>query len=94
MMSYPNLRENIKCPDSVKFKVIENLKKDYEKEGNKIDLTDGIRVIVNEGWGLVRPSNTEPLIRITVEGRTDDSSKRLLSKFKGDVMNAIRKLNN
>lgn len=94
MKSYPSLRENIKCTDMVKFKVIENLKKDYEKEGNRIDLTDGIRVILDEGWGLVRASNTEPAIRITVEGRTDDSSKRLLSKFKGDVLNAIEKLNN
>jgi len=94
MMSYPSLRENIRCPDSIKFKVIDNLKKDYEKGESRIDLTDGIRVILDEGWGLVRSSNTEPLIRITVEGRTDESSKRLLSKFKSDVVNAIKKLSN
>jgi phosphoglucosamine mutase len=93
MKSYPSLRENIECPDKIKFKVIENLTKEYEKGNTRIDLTDGIRVTSDEGWGLVRPSNTEPLIRITVEGRTDDSSKRLLSKFKSDVINAMRRIN-
>jgi phosphoglucosamine mutase len=94
MRSYPSLRENIECPDRIKFRVIENLKNEYEKGDNRIDLTDGIRVTFDEGWGLVRPSNTEPVIRVTVEGRTEDSSKKLLSKFKGDVINAMRKLNN
>jgi phosphoglucosamine mutase len=92
MRSYPNLRENIRCSDRVKFNVIETLKKEYEQEGYRIDATDGIRIILDEGWGLVRPSNTEPIIRITVEGRTDDSSKRLLSKFKSDVTNAMKRL--
>jgi phosphoglucosamine mutase len=92
MRTYPNLRENIRCPDRFKFRVVEDLRKEYQERGYRIDLTDGIRVVLDEGWGLVRPSNTEPIIRITVEGRTDDSSKRLLSRFKSDVANAIKKL--
>jgi phosphoglucosamine mutase len=89
--SYPSLRENVKCPDRVKFKVIEHIREKYEKEGLKIDLVDGIRIVFDDGWALVRPSNTEPKIRITVEGRTNDASERLLSRFKTDVMNAITK---
>lgn len=84
--SYPSLRENIECPDNVKFNVIERIKNKYMKEGYRIDLTDGIRVVLDDGWVLVRPSNTEPKIRITVEGRTKEISEMLLSKFKTDVM--------
>jgi phosphoglucosamine mutase len=91
MRSYPSLRDNIKCPDKIKFVVVEYLNEKYEKEGYRIDVTDGIRIVLDEGWALVRPSNTEPKIRITVEGRTDDSSKRLLSKFRSDVTSAIKK---
>jgi phosphoglucosamine mutase len=91
MRSYPSLRDNVKCPDKIKFGVIEYLKAKYEKEGSRIDVTDGIRIVLDDGWALVRPSNTEPKIRITVEGRTDDSSKKLLSKFRSDVTSAIKK---
>ncbi|WXG42822.1 MAG: phosphoglucosamine mutase [Promethearchaeati archaeon SRVP18_Atabeyarchaeia-1] len=90
--TYPSLRENVECPDRIKFKVIEIIKEKYQNEGYKIDLVDGIRVVMSEGWGLVRQSNTEPKIRITVEGRTKEASERLLSKFKFDVANAIKKI--
>jgi phosphoglucosamine mutase len=90
--SYPSLRENIECPDKIKFKVIDEIKRKYEREGYRIDAVDGIRIVSDEGWGLVRPSNTEPKIRITVEGRTKETSERLLSKFKFDVTKAIKEL--
>jgi phosphoglucosamine mutase len=90
--SYPSLRENVECIDKLKFKVIDDIKVKYQKEGYKIDAVDGVRIVFDEGWVLVRPSNTEPKIRITVEGRTKEASERLLSKFKFDVTNAMKKL--
>jgi len=89
--SYPSLRENITCPDKVKFRVVESLRKKYETGGYRIDVTDGVRIVMEEGWALVRPSNTEPKIRITVEARTMAESERLLSKFKSDLMDTVKK---
>jgi phosphomannomutase len=44
---------------------------------------DGVRVdIKDHGWFLLRPSGTEPLIRIYVEGRTENDLKQLLDEFK------------
>ena len=35
-----------------------------------INTLDGVRIALDDAWALVRPSGTEPLIRITVEGKT------------------------
>jgi phosphoglucosamine mutase len=42
-----------------------------------IDETDGAKIKVNDGWVLVRPSGTEPKIRITAEARTKDRAQQL-----------------
>jgi phosphomannomutase len=52
--------------------------------GERVTSTiDGVRVdIKGRGWFLVRPSGTEPLIRIYVEGNTEKNLKQLLDEFK------------
>ncbi len=55
----------------------DSLKRDLislgERRGMEIDLTDGVRLSDLEVWGLIRPSKTEPKIRVLVE--SDDRSK-------------------
>ena len=52
----------------------------------KLETVDGWRVGFNDGWFLVRPSGTEPKVRITAEARTEGRAKELyelaLSKVK------------
>ncbi|MEX2599126.1 MAG: phosphoglucomutase/phosphomannomutase family protein [Dehalococcoidia bacterium] len=48
------------------------------------DTTDGCRyVLENNFWGLIRPSGTEPLLRIYAEGDTPDRVKQMLSDMRG-----------
>ncbi len=42
-----------------------------------INTLDGVRIALDDAWALVRPSGTEPLIRITVEGTTKAVVDRL-----------------
>ncbi|MEA1908118.1 MAG: phosphoglucosamine mutase [Euryarchaeota archaeon] len=42
-----------------------------------INTLDGVRIALDDAWALVRPSGTEPLIRITVEGKTKAVVDRL-----------------
>jgi len=74
-------KEKHKCPDEKKKDV---MKKIRQRLGNRVTSTiDGIRVdIKNRGWFLVRPSGTEPLIRVYVEGKTENDLKRLLDEFR------------
>lgn len=74
-------KEKRACPDKEKDGVMKMIR---QKLGNRVtSMIDGIRVDIRErGWFLVRPSGTEPLIRIYVEGRTENDLKQLLDEFK------------
>ncbi len=50
-------------------------------EGN-IDTTDGIKIWYDDGWLLIRPSGTEPIIRIFVEAETKRRARGLLEAGK------------
>lgn len=61
----------ISCPDEMKFELVakvgENLKKNFE-----VTDVDGVRFQMDGGWGIVRPSNTEPVLSIRAEGKTKE----------------------
>ncbi|MHA1596662.1 MAG: phosphoglucosamine mutase [Candidatus Asgardarchaeia archaeon] len=63
---------NVECPDKKKFKVVDKMREYFEKKGEEVLTLDGVKVSYNDGWVLARPSNTEPIIRIVVEGKTDE----------------------
>ena len=74
-------KEKRKCPDKKKNDAMKRIR---QRLGKRVTNTmDGVRVDVkNRGWFLVRPSGTEPLIRIYVEGHTEKNLKQLLDEFK------------
>lgn len=51
----------------------------YKKK--KIDLTDGVKILWNKQWVQIRPSNTEPIIRIHSEAKTVEEANALNYKF-------------
>jgi len=76
--SYGMFKTKVKCAESVK--IMERLKK--EISGNKFDYTDGIKVYFEEGWVLIRPSGTEPIIRIYAESSDEEKAKEIAEKYK------------
>jgi len=81
--SYPVLREKIPCPEGRKWKAMGEIRKALEKEfgdWKRIITVDGVRMDLGDGWVLVRPSGTEPLIRITVEGRSNEASLNIMRR--------------
>jgi len=79
--TYPTAREEIECPDDIKSDVIETLKQNLTKEFKNTNTLDGIRVTTNQGWVLIRQSNTGPLIRLTAEADNNDSLNMLKKQF-------------
>ncbi|MFP4193330.1 MAG: phosphomannomutase/phosphoglucomutase [Desulfosalsimonas sp.] len=62
--STPEIR--VDCPDDVKFRVVEEAKKFLSKKYEVIDI-DGVRIVFDDGWGLVRASNTQPALVMRFE---------------------------
>ncbi len=77
--STPEIR--ISCPDDKKFKIVEELKEDFKREYEVIDV-DGARVLFGDGWGLVRVSNTQPLLVLRFEAKTENRLKEMITLFK------------
>jgi phosphomannomutase len=55
--------------------------------GATVDHLDGLTVATDDWWFNVRPSNTEPLLRLNVEGADDDT----MTRIRDDVLSLIRK---
>ncbi|MEK6300347.1 MAG: phosphomannomutase/phosphoglucomutase [Acidobacteriota bacterium] len=67
MISTPELR--VDCPDEKKFEVVRLLTEEFKKTHKVIDI-DGARILFERGWGLVRASNTQPVIVMRFEADT------------------------
>jgi phosphoglucosamine mutase len=80
---YITLRENINCPNEIKTRavaaIVEIIKNKFS-EYTDFSSIDGVRLAFEYGWLLIRASGTEPLIRITIEGKTENTAKELMHK--------------
>ena len=70
--SYPSTPEvRIECPEEHKFAVVEEVKTYFQQDHPVIDV-DGARVDFGDGWGLIRASNTTPLLVLRFEADTEE----------------------
>ena len=71
---------NITVTDENKFEIIDRFMANSNIDGDKI-LIDGLRVNFNDGWGLLRASNTTPKLVLRFEGDTEESMNRIQNEF-------------
>jgi phosphomannomutase len=65
--------------DSEKFSIMKRLEKRLADE--KASRIDGLKIIRDDGWVLIRPSNTSPVLRLTVEVADERKSEALIKEF-------------
>ena len=75
---------HMKSTEEEKFKIVEKLK-EYFKDKYKVIDVDGVRVLFPDGWGLVRASNTQPILVIRYEAKTEEA----LNKIKREIEKAL-----
>lgn len=73
-VSTPELR--ITATDEDKFRIVSELVDHFKKDHEVIDI-DGVRVLFGDGWGLVRASNTQPVLVMRFEARTEKRMKQI-----------------
>jgi phosphomannomutase/phosphoglucomutase len=82
LVSTPEIR--VDCADEVKFQVVERVRERLKSTYNVIGV-DGVRVRFEHGWGLVRASNTQPVLVMRFEAESDD----WLKKYRGEMEAAL-----
>lgn len=75
----PEIR--VPCADDRKFDIVSRIGERYRVRHAVIDL-DGARIEFDAGWGLVRASNTEPMLVLRAEGRTEAERDAILADLK------------
>lgn len=91
VIKYPFERINVDVDEKIKFKIIGNIKKRFLNEYEKVNTMDGVRIDFDNGWVLVRASNTSPMIRITIEADDENELQKLKKKFTKELNDEIFK---
>ncbi|MBI3604958.1 MAG: phosphomannomutase, partial [Nitrospirae bacterium] len=70
-------------------KIVERLKEKLAPL-YKINDVDGVRVLFEDGWGLVRASNTQPILVLRFEATTEKRMKEIKTEIES-ILNEVRK---
>lgn len=82
------------CPNEYKFNLIDSIQEKINKDSDifgvkieKIITLDGLRIVFNDGFGLIRASNTEPTLTLRFEGSTAENCQL----YKDAIISVIEK---
>ncbi len=78
----PEIR--VDCPDEKKFPLIEAVRDIFRKKYDVIDI-DGARILMPGGWGLVRASNTQPVLVLRFEADTPERLESIRREVEAEV---------
>jgi phosphomannomutase len=82
-------RIEINCSDETKFQVINKIKEKATATYENTDTIDGVKIAFPDSWALIRASNTSPIIRLSIEAR----SQKRLDELKKEMIKLIKSVN-
>lgn len=88
---YEFFKKNYDVPDEVKFRVIDDLVILFEREGYRTITLDGARVELENGWFILRASNTLPQVKLTAEARTKRALEEITRFAESRLKEAVNK---
>jgi len=90
MVCTPEIR--VECPEAIKFALVEKTRKALEKQGLSIIDVDGVRIVFEDGWGLLRASNTQPVLVLRYEAETRERLHEIQEIIEGTLQKAREEL--
>ena len=75
------IKDKINLNENFDFDQLKNKMKEFYKEQD-IDLRDGVKIKFDESWLHIRKSNTEPIIRIYTEAKSQLKCNEIIEDFK------------
>jgi phosphomannomutase/phosphoglucomutase len=84
---YSTPETRVECPEERKFEIVEEMTAYFKAQQDVIDI-DGVRILFGDGWGLIRASNTQPVLVLRFEAQTPDR----LQEIQDIVLNKLRKV--
>jgi phosphomannomutase / phosphoglucomutase len=83
---------HIASTEEAKFALVDEVKRHFATGKDPIVDVDGVRVTFPDGWGLVRASNTQPILVLRFEAKTEPRLREIQGLFEEAVRAAQRKL--
>ncbi len=77
---------NVEMAEGEHFKFMDALLDKADFDNANITMIDGIRADFEDGWGLVRASNTTPCLVLRFEAQTEEALKRIQAEFKAIML--------
>lgn len=84
---YSIVKEKMVCPSQRIPAVLRMLRQEFENF--PMDTRDGIKVMLPEGWFLVRGSNTEPIIRVVAEAKSEGQAREIVARVYKQVAGCV-----
>ncbi len=81
-MNSPEVR--IECADEAKFRVVEEVAKTLARSYPVVTI-DGVRARIGSGWGLLRASNTQPVLVLRFEAGSQGELDRITAIFRAEL---------
>lgn len=78
----PEIR--IDCKEEKKFEIVKYLTEKFKKTNKVIDI-DGVRILFDKGWGLVRASNTQPVLVLRFEAESKEALENIQKTVETEV---------
>jgi phosphomannomutase len=94
MEKYHIIRDKIECKLEHQDQVMKTVYKNLNEKYNEIQIIDGIKVIVDENtWILIRKSNTEDIIRMSIESESLEKSRNIHQETKELIKQSYEQIN-
>ncbi|MBC7363017.1 MAG: phosphomannomutase/phosphoglucomutase [Candidatus Aminicenantes bacterium] len=92
MFNTPEIR--IYASDEVKFRIVELVKEELKKDSEVKELIDidGVRAVYESGWGLLRASNTQPVLVLRFEARSQEELQKIRNRVQATLEKVMRSL--